>query len=510
MKTSPHQLDLATSQIQDVYQALEQEIFEMFCDRLKSKGLTEDNVLQWQTQKLGELHLVNSETIKLVSKATGIARPLIAKLFNDLGVQVYEDSVNRIKQDKGSASSTNVIDAVMSGYVKQIFLDLDNNVNQTLITTNFGEHTPVTDTYQQIIKETTGKVIAGLKTPDKVLAETVYKWRDAGLLSGFTDKGGHHWTIDSYARTVIGTTASRAFQAARDQAAEDNNIDTFVMSSHPASRPACAPIQGKLVTTQPNGFYAADEWFEPLDNHGYGSPGGTFGINCRHIKWPYIPGVNSNNQPQYDAAMAIKNGNIQQKQRGLERDVRRYKNMQQLATDLEDDIGVKKYSQLVRGRQAALRQLVNQNGFLARDYSRERSFGYSSRETSIIKKRSSVNEQMFNRHIVNTHEYVDHWKNLYNKAVKRAAKSGKDTSLVKHYSPSELFITEKKASELVSQYGILDLTTRTRSFEHTSNIGIYVDEKTGERLPTRFGLIVYRKNGFHIRPLDPRKEHIND
>lgn len=374
MKTSPHQLDLATSQIQDVYQALEQEIFEMFCDRLKSKGLTEDNVLQWQAQKLGELHLVNQETVKLVSKATGIAKPPITKLFNDLGVQVYKDSVKQIERDRGSANSTNVIDEVMRGYVNQTFLDLDNNVNQTLITTNFGERTPVTDTYQQIVKETTGKVIAGLKTPDKALAETIYKWRDNGLLSGFTDKGGHHWTIDSYARTVIGATTSRAFQAARDQAAEDNNIDTFVMSSHPASRPACAPIQGKLVTTRPNGFYAGNEWFEPLDNHGYGSPGGTFGINCRHIKWAYIPGVNSNNQPQYDAAMAVKNGNIQQKQRGLERDIRSYKGKAQLAQRLNDQDGTDRFNQLIRSRQAALRQLVKQHDFLSRDYQREKLY----------------------------------------------------------------------------------------------------------------------------------------
>lgn len=375
MKTTPHQLNFATSQLQDVYAELEQEIFDMFVKRLNAKGVDSvDNTLKWQVEKLKELHLVDEETVKLVSKSTGIAKSKINSLFRDLGVRVYKDTIEDINSATGAAISTTAIDQVMEGYLKQTFLDLDNNVNQTLITTNHGE-TSVTKVYQQIIKETTANVLSGLKTFDRSLADTMYRWRDKGLESGFIDKGKHHWSLEAYARTVINTTTSRAFQAARDQAAEDNNIDTFLMSSHPASRPACAQIQGKTVTTRLTGFTAPEsgEWFEPLDNHGWGEPGGTFGINCGHMKWPYIPGVNTNNQPQFKPDDAIKNHKIQQKQRGLEREIRRNKYLLATAEELGDDVGILKYKSKVRKYQSAQRYLINQYEFLSRDYSRERA-----------------------------------------------------------------------------------------------------------------------------------------
>lgn len=44
------------------------------------------------------------------------------------------------------------------------------------------------------------------------------------------DKAEHNWSLEGYTRTVIRTTT---------------------MSSHPASRPTCAPIQGKIVNIVP-------------------------------------------------------------------------------------------------------------------------------------------------------------------------------------------------------------------------------------------------------------------
>lgn len=378
LKTTPHQLTLASSQIQDIYSSLEQEIFLMFVKRLKTKGVDADNIMRWQIEKLNELHLINDETIKLVSKATGIAQPALNDLFMSQGMSVYESTINNIQQAvNGSAVVNNTIDQVLKGYLDQTFLDLDNNVNQTLITTNYSNN-PVMQTYQQIIKETTASVIAGSKTPERALADAIYRWRDKGITPVLIDKGGHEWSLEGYTRTVIDTTSNRAFQAVRNTAAADNGIDTFVMSSHAACRPACAPIQGKTVTTRSTGFTAPEsgEWFEPLDNHGYKEPGGTFGINCHHMMWPYIPGVNTNNQEQFDPQESMERYKWQQKQRGLERKVRESKRNEDLANQLDDDVGRMKYGLDKRKYQSALRKLVDDHNFLVRDYSREKVYGW--------------------------------------------------------------------------------------------------------------------------------------
>lgn len=375
-QVTPHQLDLAQSTIGDIYANLEQTLFEMFVERLKAKGIAdfdEAHILQWQMEKLNELHLVNEQTIKEVAMATNIAAPKLIELFKSAGYSIADAEYMRLNQMTDNNIQPTMVDSILSGYLKQTFLDLDNNVNQTLITTNYGENAAMR-TYQQIIKETTAQVLSGLKTPDRALAETVYKWRDKGIQTILTDRGGHPWSLEGYARTVINTTSTRAFQAVRDQAADDFGIDTFVMSSHPASRPACAPIQGRLITTRRSGFKSevSGEWFESLYDHEYKEPGGAFGINCRHIKWAYVPGVNTNNQPQYDPSEAIAKGDVVQKQRLLERRIRHYKHQADLADKLGDVRGKTHFDQLVRNNQSAMRKLVKDHDFLSRDYSREK------------------------------------------------------------------------------------------------------------------------------------------
>ncbi|MFD1466482.1 phage minor capsid protein [Lapidilactobacillus mulanensis] len=392
LTADPHQLTMSSAQIQDIYSGLEQDIFKAFVDRLKTKGLTGDNVQQWQMQKLNELHLVNKDTIKLVSEASGQSEKQLNKLFIDGGVAIYNDEIANIDSGiSGKVVENNQIDQVLEGYLDQTRLDLDNNVNQTLLTTNFGD-SPVAKTYQQIIKETTADVLSGLKTPDRALADTIYKWRNRGITPVMIDKGGHQWSLEGYARTVIDTTTNRAFQVVRDTAASDNGIDTFVMSSHAACRPACAPIQGKLVTTRREGFKAEGEWFEPLDNHGYGEPGGTFGINCSHIKWSYIPGANTNDQEQFNPKESVEKYKWQQKQRALERKVRESKRNEELADQLGDEDGKAKFGLQKLKYQSALRKIVDDHDFLVRDYNRENSFGLSATKR-LVKKSAPVAKQ---------------------------------------------------------------------------------------------------------------------
>lgn len=373
-----HQLETAQATIGDVYAHLEQQLFSDFVKRLKAhpmEGTDPSSVLKWQVQMLNDLNLVNEDTVKAVSEATGTAKGQLTELFQGLGYQVADQTNMALADATGKRGVNNTTKQVLDGYLGQTFLDLDNNVNQTLLSTNYGE-SAATRTFQQIIKETTADVITGLRTPEKAIAKSVYKWRDKGIQTALIDKGGHSWSLESYARMVVNTTSNRAFQEVRDRAAADYGVDTFLMSSHAACRPACAPIQGKTVTTRPTGFRAPEsgEYFFPLDAFGYGEPDGTFGINCHHIKWPYIPGVNTNNQEQFGPDDAIAKGKVQQTQRELERRVRHYKSQQDLAEQMGDDEGVLKYKQLVHKNQAALRKLVQDNDFLARDYSREKVY----------------------------------------------------------------------------------------------------------------------------------------
>ncbi|QWF35095.1 phage minor capsid protein [Latilactobacillus curvatus] len=369
------QLDIYSSQIQRVYLALEDEIIKMLIKRLNTKGLDGDNfnVYSWHLDRLNQLGALNEETAKLVSKATKISKPLIEKMIKGSGYDIAEATSktlsNGLGVDKLPVSSN--VDMILRNMLKQTFLDLDNYVNQTLITTNAGQGV-VSKAYQSILENMVANVTTGTTTAKKVLNKAMYKLVDSGLESGLIDKGGHHWSVEAYTRTVLDSTKYRVMNETRMEQAHEYDVHTFVMSSHPASRAACAPIQGKVVNDVPTSSPKYDSRYPSIYDHGYGEPAGCFGINCHHMKYPFIPGVNTNHQKQYDPIEAQENGKIQQKQRQLERAIRNSKRKLNTANELGDREGAERFKLLIRKQQGALRQFIGDNEFLHRDYSREK------------------------------------------------------------------------------------------------------------------------------------------
>lgn len=177
---------------------------------------------------------------------------------------------------------------------------------------------------------------------------------------------------------VVNTTVNRAFNEVRLQRMKDFDMHLALMSSHPNSRPACAPIQGHVVNIVSPSDPDFDPHYDSIFNHGYGEPSGTQGINCRHILFPYEPGVSENHQPQYDPDEAIKNGKLVQQQRARERAIRDAKKRLRVAEQLGDDQMVSQTKTLLRARQAKLRDFIKEtnagkkNPILVRDYSREK------------------------------------------------------------------------------------------------------------------------------------------
>lgn len=240
----------------------------------------------------------------------------------------------------------------------QTWTDLKNNVNESLVSRNNGQ-SAVTKAYRQILTESTTATVTGLMTHEDAVQAAMYRVVDKGLPTTLIDKVGRNWSIEGYTRMVVNTTVNRAFNEVRLQRMKDFDMHLALMSSHPNSRPACAPIQGHVVNLVSPSDPDFDPHYDSIFNHGYGEPSGTQGINYRHILFPYEPGVSENHQPQYDPDEAIKNGKLVQQQRARERAIRDAKKR-------------------LRARQAKLRDFIKEtnagkkNPILVRDYSREK------------------------------------------------------------------------------------------------------------------------------------------
>src|SRR5699024_3305132 len=202
-KISPRQLDMYTEPVTHIYQALEEHIFELIAKRLKtSKDLSKDNVFNWQVDKMNQLRLVNDETVKALSKATGIAEKEIRKAIQGTGIDTIKSVDYELSKIYDKLPMPSEIDKILESYVNQTFREFDNFVNQTLIDTNYGKGT-VSKTYQKMVEEIAGKVLTGTTTTQKAITETVIKWANKGIDTAFIDKGGNVWQLERYANTVI-------------------------------------------------------------------------------------------------------------------------------------------------------------------------------------------------------------------------------------------------------------------------------------------------------------------
>lgn len=368
---TPHQMNLMTSPIVDVYSALENEILKQITRRLKRRGKAD--ILQWQTDRLGELRLLNKDLEKYLAEATGIAESEIRQAIENNGYKVVEDTDEYMKAAGKETLPIPSIDPLMESFVSQTFREINNFVNETLITTNFGEGT-VSRMYRDIITDTTAKFASGIMTFDEAIEDTILQWADKGVPSTFTDRGGHAWSMERYVETVLKSTNARIYNELRTSRMREYGVHTVLMSSKSKSREACSHIQGKVIDTSKERL---NPEYPNIYDYGYGTPAGTRGINCYHQWFPFIPGVNTNNQQQFDPSEAVKNEEIEQGRRSIARRIRKTKKKLMVTEEL-DSTRQEHYRKLLNKQRADMRKYVKQHN-LTRNYRFEKV--YTPKET---------------------------------------------------------------------------------------------------------------------------------
>lgn len=371
----------AASKISDYYQALECQIFNLIVNALKKgdyKHVDQNDVVMWQAQQLQKIGQLNHETAKIIAQKDGLSQQAVEDMIKFHGMAITDEIDDRLKRLTGKhIGVSNEVSMLVSSIAQQTWTDLQNNVNESLVSRNYGQ-SAVTKAYRQVLTESTTATVTGLMTHKDAVESAMYRIVDKGLPTNLTDKAGHNWSIEGYTRMVVNTTVNRTFNEVRLQRMSDFDMHLALMSSHPNSRPACAPIQGHVVNLVPASDPAFNPHYDTIYAHGYGKPGGTLGINCRHILFPYEPGVSENHQPQYDPDEAIANGKLVQQQRARERAIRDAKKRLAVAEQLGDDQMVSQTKTLLRARQAKLRDFIKETNagrdtpLLTRDYAREK------------------------------------------------------------------------------------------------------------------------------------------
>lgn len=251
MVVTPHQLDLWSSNMASLYNSLEGEIIRLIAKRL-NKGYT--NITEWQMNALRDLHLYNSDVTKLLSEVSGVAETQIKAMFEESGHKIVTDTDGYMTQ-AALPIPTN-LDNIMRAYYEQSWSDINNYVNQTLVSTNYGYVGTATQAYTGVYNRIQALFNTGIYTFEQATEKAIQELAQQGVKSTFIDKGGHTWSLERYTRTVLKSTLNNTYDTLRKDRMAEYGIHTVIVTSHVGARRACSKIQGHVVDLRevvPNG-----------------------------------------------------------------------------------------------------------------------------------------------------------------------------------------------------------------------------------------------------------------
>jgi hypothetical protein len=136
----------------------------------------------------------------------------------------------------------------------------------------------VNDVFRQVGLEQTGRKLATGATIRDMKQQVIQRLLDQGL-TGFKDRLGRQWRLDSYAEMVARTTTREAASVAMINQCLEYGHDLVRISTHYPTCHLCSPLQGKVFSISGN-----DKRYPKLEDE-YRPP---IHPRCRHVLTPYV------------------------------------------------------------------------------------------------------------------------------------------------------------------------------------------------------------------------------
>ena len=236
------------------------------------------------------------------------------------------------------------------------------------------------DVYRRTVNRAQLAMAAGETTLTKAIDMAVREFLEKGLNS-IVYRDGRHVDIADYVRMVLRTTSTRAQLQGKSKRFAELGYDTVLISQYGGCSETCEPWQGRAyiddVFTIWNGEINGGsgksrycgKWFPLLSS---AIRGGLFHPNCRHTMSLYIDGV-TKIPPPIPAEQIRKQRELEQKQRVMERKIRKLK---RLEAGTQDPQAIKEYGRKLKQAQQEMKAFVDENhDVLRRDYEREKYYG---------------------------------------------------------------------------------------------------------------------------------------
>ena len=123
------QLLLQASNVADIYHQLALDLFDNVVERVTERGTVylDKQPYIWQLEKMQQMHMLNEENLKLISKYSGVAEEQLRHIVENEGLKLYTDTKQQLLEDLGHGFAGN------SNHIQEILADYANQAYQRLL-----------------------------------------------------------------------------------------------------------------------------------------------------------------------------------------------------------------------------------------------------------------------------------------------------------------------------------------------------------------------------------------
>ncbi|MGW9385399.1 phage minor capsid protein [Streptomyces globisporus] len=200
----------------------------------------------------------------------------------------------------------------------------------------------ILDRFRAIVGQVAALPLLGTSTRRQATQDAMRKWADEGITS-FTDRAGRRWKLTSYAEMAVRTAVGRAATEGHMRTLEAAGVELVIVSNSPRECPLCRPWETRVLTIGgPDGARTVevehgtrDGEMVPVRVAGSLDEARRAGLqhpNCRHSVSAYTPGITRTETARPDP----EGYEAGQRQREIERTIRKYKNRAAAATAPEE------------------------------------------------------------------------------------------------------------------------------------------------------------------------------
>lgn len=318
---SPRYLEGLSDEIVEIYAQLEADILQDMARRIARLGKVTE-ATKWQAQLLAEAGALKKNVNRYIKKYDPAIQKEIDAIYNDALIKNARAD-NRIFTEALGHGVSDINAQVMLASIKKTHSDLSRLTITTAYTTE-----------QQFVQQANAaymQVATGAFDYDTATKNACNNLaRDGVSIVQYMNGKPVRRSIEAAVRMNVLTGVNQTASAVTMANCEELGCDLVETTAHIGARPSHEDWQGQIFSLS-----GTNPKYRPFSVCGLGEPDGICGINCRHSYYPYFEGLERHYTQQdlddMENVTVEYNGqklsryDAEQKLRGMERNIRKYK-----------------------------------------------------------------------------------------------------------------------------------------------------------------------------------------